>query len=72
AADHPARGRGHKWDGNDGQPVIDTHRPVLHSAEWLASVLLGKDWLAEFKARVDKPEGYAGIRTVRVGNAGAR
>ncbi|MGX8717974.1 MAG: FAD-binding and (Fe-S)-binding domain-containing protein [Desulfovibrio sp.] len=67
AANHPARGRGHKGEGGEGQPVIDTHRPVLHSAEWLALTLLGRDWLAGFKGRMEKPEGASGVRVVREG-----
>jgi Fe-S oxidoreductase len=69
AATHPARGKGHKWDEKERQTVIDAHRPVLHSAEWLAETLMGKDWLAEFKNRVGKPGGVAGVRGVRQGNA---
>ncbi len=71
AADHPARGIGHRWEGKNGESVIDTHRPVLHSAEWLASVLLGRDWLADFKARADRADSYGGIRIVRKRDADA-
>ena len=42
--DHPARGarRQAHTDGAAVPPEVDTHRPVLHSVEWLAQVLLGR------------------------------
>jgi len=57
-AAHPARGMGQMVEQKQGeQPVIDTHRPVMHNAEWLALRLLGKNWLADLKAAgANKPE----------------
>ena len=58
---HPARGKG---ESVENAPVIDTHRPVLHHAEWLAETLLGKNWLAVFKAQASRTEGHPGVRVV--------
>ena len=60
-ARHPARGKG---ESVENAPVIDTHRPVLHNAEWLAETLLGKNWLAVFKAQASRTEGHPGVRVV--------
>ena len=57
----PARGK----DKSTGdKPVIDTHRPVLHNAEWLAETLLGRNWLSIFKAQASRTEGHPGVRVV--------
>ena len=54
--DHPARGarRQAHTDGAAVPPEVDTHRPVLHSVEWLAQVLLGDDWLHRFRKQALK------------------
>ena len=54
--DHPARGarRQAHTDGTAVPPEVDTHRPVLHSVEWLAQVLLGDDWLHRFRKQALK------------------
>jgi Fe-S oxidoreductase len=65
-ASHPARGKGQTFDAQNDQPVIDTHRPVLHNAEWLAETLLGKNWLSLFKSSISKAEGYENLRIVRL------
>ncbi|HJD97476.1 hypothetical protein, partial [Mailhella massiliensis] len=59
--EHPARG---KDKVREDKPVIDTHRPVLHNAEWLAETLLGKNWLSLFKAQASRTEGHPGVRVV--------
>jgi hypothetical protein len=64
-AAHPARGKGATFAGKKELPVIDTHRPVKHNAEWLAEKLLGKNWLADFKAGATKPEGHLAVRVVK-------
>lgn len=61
-AGHPARGKGETLEDS---AVIDTHRPVLHNAEWLAETLLGKNWLSEFRAQASRAEGHPGVRVVR-------
>ena len=58
---HPARG---KDKNSEETPVIDTHRPVLHNAEWLAETLLGKNWLSVFRAQASRTEGHPGVRVV--------
>ncbi|MBR3880116.1 MAG: FAD-binding oxidoreductase [Mailhella sp.] len=65
-AAHPARGRGQEVEQKQGeQPVIDTHRPVMHNAEWLALKLLGRNWLADFKAAgAVKTEGQPSVHVV--------
>lgn len=61
---HPARG---KNSAAEDTPVIDTHRPVLHNAEWLAETLLGKNWLSVFKAQASHTEGYPAVHVVGMG-----
>ena len=63
-ARHPARGKGEHFDEQSEQTVIDTHRPVLHHSEWLAEVLMGKEWLTDFKAAISMAEGLPGVRKV--------
>ena len=71
-AAHPARGSGQEMEQKQGeQPVIDTHRPVMHNAEWLALKLLGKNWLADFKAAgAVKGEGPFGVRVIQMKKQG--
>ncbi len=63
-ARHPARGCGERFDDQSEHAVIDTHRPVLHHSEWLAEVLMGRNWLAGFKAAVSMSEDAPGVRMV--------
>ncbi|MGN1038765.1 MAG: FAD-binding and (Fe-S)-binding domain-containing protein, partial [Mailhella sp.] len=64
-ARHPARGED---KAIADKTVIDTHRPVLHNAEWLAETLLGKHWMASFKERALHAEGHPPVRIVRLDN----
>ena len=65
---NPARGQGQEVELKQGeQPVIDTHRPVMHNAEWLARKLLGRNWLADLKAAgATKAEGNPAVRVVEM------
>ena len=71
-AAHPARGSGQEMEQKQGeQPVVDTHRPVMHNAEWLALKLLGRNWLADFKAAgAVKGEGPHGVRVIQMKKQG--
>jgi Fe-S oxidoreductase len=71
-AANPARGKGQEVEQEQGeQPVIDTHRPVMHNAEWLALKLLGRNWLADFKAAgAVKGEGPHGVRVIQMKKQG--
>ncbi|MBR5882608.1 MAG: FAD-binding oxidoreductase [Mailhella sp.] len=65
-AANPARGKGQEVEQKQGeQPVIDTHRPVLHNSEWLARKLLGKNWLNDLKsAGAREAKGDPAVRVV--------
>ena len=79
-ADHPARGVRGKGPSDDGDMAldaaldttptapVDTHRPVLHSVEWLAEVLLGKGWPQRFRKQALVLDA-AGRRVVDMANS---
>jgi Fe-S oxidoreductase len=71
-AANPARGKGQEVEQKQGeQPVIDTHRPVLHNSEWLARKLLGNNWLADLKAAGARDaKGHPAVRTVEMKKLG--
>lgn len=68
-ARHPARGKGEVLEEQGGTSAIDTHRPVLHHSEWLAEVLMGRDWLTAFKSAMAPVEGCQDVHSVTVKTA---
>ncbi len=63
-ARHPARGKGEFFEEQDGTTLVNAHRPVLHHSEWLAEALMGKDWLAAFKAALSPVKGIRNVYSV--------
>jgi len=65
AEEHPARGRRDNIpnDGAEEAQIINVHRPVLHSVEWLAGVLLGTRWAQTFRKQALRVDAR-GIRVV--------